>query len=93
MSIQCISQEELDKAQIKCRELYRPVLISRDGTFLMDDVGGIHGFVEFLQKIHPDLNSMSKEEKARAKQEKKEYLEWAKGQGWKKDNATNRNFL
>lgn len=91
--MELISQDELDKAQIKCREVYRPVLIARDGTFVMDDVSGIHGFAEFLQTINPDLDSMDREEKAMAKQEKKEYLEWAKGQGWKKDDATNRNFL
>lgn len=91
--MELISQDELDKAQIKCRELYRPVLIARDGSFLMDDVGGIHGFVEFLRAINPDLDSMDREEKALAKQEKKEYLEWAKGQGWKKSYATNLNFL
>lgn len=91
--MELISQDELDKAQIKCRELYRPVLIARDGSFLMDDVGGIHGFVEFLRAINPDLDSMDREEKALAKQEKKEYLEWAKGQGWKKSDATNLNFL
>lgn len=91
--MELISQDELDKAQIKCRELYRPVLIARDGSFLMDDVGGIHGFVEFLRTINPVLDSMDREEKAQAKQGKKEYLEWAKGQGWKKNDATNLNFL
>lgn len=91
--MELLDQDEIDKAQIKCRELYRPVLIARDGSFLMDDVGGIHGFVEFLRTINPDLDSMDREEKAQAKQEKKEYLEWAKGQDWKKDDATNLNFL
>jgi len=91
--MELISQEELDKGQIKCRELYRPVMIVRDGTFLIDDVGGIHGFADFLRTIHPDLENMDKEEKALAKQERKEYLEWAKGQGWKKNDATNRNFF
>lgn len=88
-----LTQEQLDKAQIKCREFYRPVMIARDGTFLMDDVGGIHGFAVFLETIHPDLEGMEKEEKADAKQRRREYLEWAKGQGWKKDDASNMSFL
>lgn len=88
-----LSQKELDKAQIKCRELYRPVMIARDGLFVMDDVGGLHGYLDFLQTINPNLESMDAEEKAMAKQNRKEYLTWAKGQGWKKDDAANLNFL
>lgn len=88
-----LSQKELDKAQIKCRELYRPVLVAREGLFVMDDVGGLLGYLDFLQTINPDLESMAAEEKAMAKQNKKELLTWAKGQGWKKDDAANLNFL
>ena len=88
-----LTQKELDKAQIKCREVYRPVLIARDGQFVMDDVGGIHGYLDFLQTIHPDLDGLDEEAKAMAKQNRKEYLTWAKGQGWKKDDATNLNFF
>ena len=88
-----LSQKELDKAQIKCREIYRPVMIARDGLFVMDDMGGLHGYLDFLQTINPDLESMDSEEKTVAKQSRREYLTWAKGQGWKKDNTTNLNFL
>ena len=88
-----LTQTELDKAQIKCREVYRPVLIARDGQFVMDDVGGIHGYLDFLQTIHPDLDGLDEEERAMVKQNRKEYLIWAKGQGWKKDDATNLNFF
>ena len=88
-----LSQKELDKAQIKCRELYRPALVARDGLFVMDDVGGLLGYLDFLQTINPDLEGMDAEEKAMAKQNKKELLTWAKGQGWKKDAAANLNFL
>ena len=69
-----ISQTELDRANVKCREVYRPVLIARDGEMLVDDVGGIHGFADFLQKINPDLKGMNTEEKEEARREKKEYL-------------------
>lgn len=79
-----ITQEQLDKANIKCRELYRPVTIAVDGEMLIDDVGGTGGFIEFLETINPDLDGMDKEEKADARREKKENLEWAKGLGWHK---------
>ncbi|MBQ8640240.1 MAG: hypothetical protein IJ468_13875 [Lachnospiraceae bacterium] len=49
----------------------RPVCLSLDGLPLMDDVGGIHGYVGFLKVIHGS-NSI----------EKKEMREWAKGMGW-----------
>lgn len=88
-----LTQDQLDKAQIKCRELYRPVLLERDGVPVMDDVGGLHGFTEFLQTIHPHLDRMDSFEKAEAKETRKEYLEWAKGQGWMKDKTSNSSFL
>ena len=88
-----LTQDQLDKAQIKCRELYRPVLLDRDGVPVMDDVGGLHGFTEFLQTIHPHLDRMDSFEKAEAKETRKEYLEWAKGQGWMKDKTSNSSFL
>ena len=88
-----ITQSELDRANVKCREVYRPVLIARDGEMLIDDVGGIHGFADFLQKINPDLKGMAPEEKEEAKKKKKEYLSWAKSLGWHRDNPSNFNLL
>lgn len=49
----------------------RPICLALDGMSLMDDVGGVHGYVEFLRTIHgtdPD--------------EKSEMREWAKWMGW-----------
>ena len=82
-----ITQAELDRANVKCREVYRPVLIARDGEMLVDDVGGISGFARFLRAIHPELKGMDPEEKEEAKREKKESLEWAKSLGWHRDNS------
>ena len=88
-----ITQAELDRANVKCREVYRPVLIARDGEMLVDDVGGIHGFAEFLQKVNPELKGMDPEEKEAAKQEKKEYLTWAKSLGWHREKVSDFNLL
>lgn len=88
-----ITQAELDRANVKCREVYRPVLIARDGEMLLDDVGGLHGFIDFLRKINPELEGLDREEKADARQEKKEYLTWAKSLGWHKDNSVDFNLL
>ena len=90
-----ITQAELDRANVKCRETYRPVLLARDGMMLMDDVGGLFGLADFLETIHPKLDELEDaSEIAAAKQEKKEYLEWAKGMGWKRrDRSSNFNLL
>ena len=88
-----ITQTELDRANVKCREVYRPVMIARDGEMLIDDVGGLGGFANFLEKIHPELNGMDPDEKENAKCEKKELLAWAKSLGWHRDNSTNFRLL
>lgn len=88
-----ITQAELDRANVKCREVYRPVLIARDGEMLIDDVGGIHGFAEFLQMVNPELSGLDPEEKEEARQEKKRYLEWAKSLGWHREKTTDFNLL
>jgi len=49
----------------------RPVGLSVDGLSLMDDVGGIRGYIDFLQVIHGDDPD-----------EKEEMKEWAKWMGW-----------
>lgn len=49
----------------------KPVCIAWDGMSLVDDVGGIGGFCEFLETINgADLEA------------KKSYKEWAKSLGW-----------
>ncbi|MBR2258950.1 MAG: hypothetical protein IJ899_16810 [Blautia sp.] len=88
-----ITQTGLDRANVKCREVYRPVLIARDGEMLVDDVGGIHGFADFLEKINPELKGMDPEEKEDARREKKEYLEWAKSLGWHREKISDFSLL
>ncbi len=60
---------------------------------LVDDVGGIHGFSDFLQNINPELKGLDPDEKEEAKKEKKEGLEWARSLGWHKDKVSNFNLL
>lgn len=49
----------------------RPQCIALDGMNLMDDVGGIHGYINFLRTIHGDDPD-----------EKEEMKEWARYMGW-----------
>ena len=60
---------------------------------LVDDAGGMHGCADFLEKVNPELQDMDPEEKEKTKQEKKEYLEWAKSLGWHREKVSNFNLL
>ncbi len=80
-----VTQEQIDMAQIKCRELYRPVTLAVDGEMLMDDVGGIFGFIDFLKTINEVSDDLDEYDERSLKQEKKDWLSWAKNvQSWKK---------
>lgn len=49
----------------------KPVCISADGICLLDNVGGIHGFIDMLQTLH-----------GKDVEEATDVREWAKEQGW-----------
>ncbi len=84
-----ITQDMLDKSNIKARVTYRPVLLARDGEMLLDDVGGTSGFVEFIKAI----NTMQRGERDENDMSRTELKEWAKSMGWHKDNSTDFNLL
>lgn len=60
----------------------RPVCIAADGLDLIDDVGGAHGFCDFLLSIHEGTD-----------EEKSEMKEWAAGQGWSGRRVKPENIL
>lgn len=49
----------------------RPLCVAADGLNVMDDVGGIGGYCDFLTSIHEDKD-----------QEVRERLDWAREMGW-----------
>ncbi len=80
-----ITHDRFDKAVKKCKELYRPVTLIADGDMLLDDVGGVPGYADFLEKINPELTTLKVRERRAAENEKTELLEWATTvQAWKK---------
>ena len=80
-----ITQLKIDRANIKCRELYRPVTLAADGEMLLDDIGGVSGYADFLDVLNDDTSGMNEEERAKDKAEKKEILDWARNiHGWRK---------
>lgn len=48
-----------------------PACVATDGMYLVDDVGGVYGFVDFIRTLH-----------GTDKQEAQEMQEWAEGLGW-----------
>ncbi|MDN6194031.1 MAG: plasmid pRiA4b ORF-3 family protein, partial [Alkalibacterium sp.] len=50
-----------------------PVCLSRDGVDVMDDVGGLSGFANFLRTINEPED----------KQEAADFKRWARSMGWK----------
>ena len=58
-------------------EKHKPICISRQGMNLVDDVGGIEGFCNFLKNINTDSDSNSNIDP-----DDIEYYEWATSMGW-----------
>lgn len=84
-----ITQDMLDRSNIKARVTYRPVLLARDGEMLIDDVGGPDGMAEFIRSIH----TMKRGEKDVHGLTAGELRNWAKCQGWHKDDSTDFNLI
>ena len=62
---------------------HRPVMLAHDGVMLIEDVGGINGFCDFLELSHSDPPD---DESAMA-------LFWASGQEWKENFGSDINWL
>ncbi len=82
-----ITQREIDQAIRKIHETYRPVCIAADGLPLVDDAGGISGYIRFLRSLHPaeEKEYWGKENTPDnwAYETKTGSLKWAKSLGWK----------
>ena len=62
-------EESRDIASVRVHD--KPVCIGLDGLPVMDDVHGIHGYIEFLKELHEG-----------EPEEREENKTWAKGMGW-----------
>ncbi len=63
-------------------EQYRPLCIAKDGLSVLDDVGGMWGYRDFLVTIHEG-----------SKEEQEEMREWARYLGWTGRNVSPKNML
>ena len=81
-----VTQQELDEAIASIYKTYRPVCIAADGMYLVDDAGGLSGYIRFLRSINP---AAEKEYWGKdlmpdnwAYEDKQSSLEWARSLGW-----------
>ncbi|MBR0577191.1 hypothetical protein KCG48_12780 [Proteiniclasticum sp. BAD-10] len=78
-----LSQEELEEAKRKVITKHQPVCIKKRGLPVLDDVGGLRGFAEFLHHIYESTDPL----------ERKEYLAWGKSQGWRESKVSSFQIL
>ena len=79
--------EELASLIIKVNKKYKPICIKMDGLSVMDDVGGVGGYIDFLRKIYEedsvdDYEGDFIEDAMDDYREKEELKDWAKWMGW-----------
>jgi len=78
-----ITDKELTDAKNTVIDKYKPVCIHQDGIFVVDDVGGFGGFVDFLRILNESDNA----------EEKEQMRAWASGMGWNTRRVRNREML
>ncbi|WP_291299715.1 IS1096 element passenger TnpR family protein [Desulfosporosinus sp. BICA1-9] len=78
-----ISKDELLDAEATVLTKHKPVCIHKDGVFVLDDVGGLHGFISFLKDIYEGED----------KEERSNYKAWAQSLGWSKRKISNKLTL
>ena len=78
-----LAKEEYEDALNTIIEKYRPVCLHQDGMFLLDDVGGMGGFIDMLQTLFESDDA----------KEKEEMRVWAYSMGWSTRKAGNRTLL
>lgn len=78
-----IDENELEEAQARVIHEHRPVCIHKEGIQLLDDVGGLRGFANFLGTI---FEGEDKEEIANMRR-------WARSFGWNTGKISLKNML
>ncbi|OGO80654.1 MAG: hypothetical protein A2Y21_08930 [Clostridiales bacterium GWC2_40_7] len=78
-----ISKDELLDAEATVLTKHKPVCIHKGGIFVLDDVGGLHGFISFLKEIYEGED----------KEERSNHRVWAQSLGWSERKISNKLIL
>ena len=88
-----LTAEELEEAVHSVHKTYRPVCISQDGYNVMDDVGGIGGYVNFLRSVRRKDDVYTDENLYGQYEDREWSLDWARMMGWSMRHRKNKNIL
>lgn len=78
-----VTQEEVDAAKEIVVTKHKPVCLSRNDVDVMDDIGGLSGFANFLKVINEPED----------KQEAADLKRWARNVGWKQKKVAPNKML
>jgi hypothetical protein len=77
-----MSENELLDAEATVLTKHKPVCIHKDGIFVLDDVGGLNGFIRFLEVIYEG-----------EEEERNSSRTWAQSLGWSERKISNKLIL
>ena len=83
LKLDLVSQEEVDFAKALVQKEHRPVCIHKDGAFVIDDVGGLGGYADFLKTVYEDEDQ----------EESQRMRAWAKSLGWSEKKISSLKIL
>lgn len=78
-----IDEYELNEAEDTVLKKHKPVCINKDGISVLDDVGGLSGFADFLGIIYEGED----------KEERDNLRWWARSLGWSDRKVSNKKML
>jgi len=77
-----MSENELLDAEATVLTKHKPVCVHKDGIFVLDDVGGLSGFIRFLEVIYEG-----------EEEERNSSRTWAQSLGWSERKISNKLIL
>ena len=87
-----LTEEELFEAQSTVIEKYKPVCIHQDGMRLVDDVGGMCGFIDMLRILY-ESDEQEEFSDPDDPDTKENTRVWAHGMGWNARKVSNTQML
>lgn len=78
-----VGEKELKEAKDMIVNKHKPVCINKEGLSVLDDVGGLSGFAEFLGVIYEGW----------LREQRAEYRAWAKSLGWSAAKVSNDKMI
>ena len=94
-----ISARTYDNAVKTCLSEERPICIRHEGNFLVEDAGGLYGYIQFLRSIHPEeeyhlfMDRMVDYEDNGPYDSRDTSLMWAEGLDWSDKEVVDRTLL